>query len=526
MTSKLVLPSIPRSAMFIGEVMTIEWQNFFRDLYIRVGGSEAASSEDMLNMIASGIFNVPDDYSSRIKELETELKLLVRMPHNHEISELKTGVAAPARKDYTSIFKRMEIEAMAVPSPPSIIHGLPSTIDNEITVFDGTTGKKVRSGSGVTNPSAGRLDLSEIRARDSNGLKLYEDGGSGIFVKDGGYVGVGTLYPGAKFHLVNGDFYITGTDGAPTQFRTYTHSNTAWNSADFLFYKSRGTSSSKLTVANGDRLFSFNTWAWDGNSYEASAKFAAYVDGTVSDEVVPTRWVWSTMDSSGVLNTVMVLKNTGNAGFGITSPTAVVHLAAGTATNPQIKLEDSTKLTTPETGSLEFADGRFYITNVAHQRAIDRTSDVAVSTVTCENTTTETTLWTGVMNANSLVAENMFKFHADGVIQNGGATAADEVTLRIKVGGATVATLNPTTRAIAVGSHWHIDANATQRTIGATGSRAVHIDLDIDGTIETVIAVATIDTTADMDVTVTAQWASADVNNIISLYQGFMRYKN
>ena len=40
------------------------------------------------------------------------------------------------------------------------------------------------------------------------------------------------------------------------------------------------------------------------------------------------------------------------------------------------------------------------------------------------------------------------------------------------------------------------------------------------------VSKADIDTTADMTVTITAQWASADVNNIISLYQGFMEYKH
>jgi len=180
-------------------------------------------------------------------------------------------------------------------------------------------------------------------------------------------------------------------------------------------------------------------------------------------------------------------------------------------------------------GAIEYSNGRLYMTNKAHRRAIDRTSDVAVATVTVENTLNETALWMGTMAANSLEAGNIFKFHADGIIQNGGPTANDRVTLRIRVGGITgaiVTTLNPVAGAIAVGSHWHIDANATQRTLGVAGSRSVHIDLDVDGTILEVIGLANIDTTANMDVVITAQWASANVNNIISLYQGFMEYKN
>jgi len=218
---------------------------------------------------------------------------------------------------------------------------------------------------------------------------------------------------------------------------------------------------------------------------------------------------------------------TANQGIGIT-PTALIHLKAGTAVagTAPIKLTSGVLLATPEAGTIEYDGCSTYVTNIATQRAIDRTSDVAVSTVTVANTTTETTIWTAAMPANSLCAGNLLKFHCDGIIQNDGSAATEEVTLRIKVGGNTVATLNPTTKAIAADSHWHIDANATQRTIGATGSRAVHIDLDIDGTTEEIIAVATVNTTINMDVTVTAEWASADVNNTISLYQGFMEYKN
>ena len=222
----------------------------------------------------------------------------------------------------------------------------------------------------------------------------------------------------------------------------------------------------------------------------------------------------------------------GNVGIGVTVPTAVVHLKAGTATagTAPIKFINGSLLTTPETGTIEFANNKFYITNEATQKAIDRTSDVVVATVTVENTITETTVYTAAMAANSLCAGNIFKLHASGIIQNDGAAATEEVILRIKVGGVTVATLNPRTKAITADSHWHIDANATQRTIGASGSRAIHVDLSIEtdcgAVTEEVVSVATIDTTVNMDVTITAEWASADANNTISLYQGYMEYKN
>jgi len=52
----------------------------------------------------------------------------------------------------------------------------------------------------------------------------------------------------------------------------------------------------------------------------------------------------------------MVIDNTGNVGIGTTSPTAVLHLKAGTATasTAPIKLTSGVVNTTPEAGTIEF----------------------------------------------------------------------------------------------------------------------------------------------------------------------------
>lgn len=46
-----------------------------------------------------------------------------------------------------------------------------------------------------------RLEVPEVRAVGAAGLKLYEDGGAGIFIKDGGNVGVGTTAPDDLLHV-------------------------------------------------------------------------------------------------------------------------------------------------------------------------------------------------------------------------------------------------------------------------------------------------------------------------------------
>jgi len=112
--------------------------------------------------------------------------------------------------------------------------------------------------------------------------------------------------------------------------------------------------------------------------------------------------IYSYADATSILKynpTVSSLYLGGNVGIRTSSPTALLHLAAGTATNPPIKLTDGTALTTGEAGSIEYYDDRIYITNVASQKAIDRTSDVLLETITVANTTTETTIFTAPIPA-------------------------------------------------------------------------------------------------------------------------------
>ncbi len=74
----------------------------------------------------------------------------------------------------------------------------------------------------------------------------------------------------------------------------------------------------------------------------------------------------------GTTEAVRIQDSTGNVGIGVTSPTAVLHLKAGTATQytAPIKLTAGVLLTTPELGTLEYTDdgttGHLYFTlNVA-----------------------------------------------------------------------------------------------------------------------------------------------------------------
>ena len=60
------------------------------------------------------------------------------------------------------------------------------------------------------------LFTDKVRARDGAGLSLKDDGGNGIFIKDGGNVGIGTTSPASHLHVVGqGYFTRSSSTSAP-----------------------------------------------------------------------------------------------------------------------------------------------------------------------------------------------------------------------------------------------------------------------------------------------------------------------
>jgi hypothetical protein len=215
----------------------------------------------------------------------------------------------------------------------------------------------------------------------------------------------------------------------------------------------------------------------------------------------------------------------GNVGIGTTAPTAVLHLKAGTTTasTAPLKFTTGTLLGTPEAGAMEFVDGKFYVTGVAKQKVLDRSGDVKLDTTTVTNTTNETTVYTADIGVNSLRAGNVLHLDMSGTIDE--AAASDAVTIRVKVGGVTMATVVSPASGIAA-KFWHITGYATIRSVGATGSMAWHLDMNADTVTTEAGGVSTIDTTTAENITVTAQWNAAKAGNIFTCTQGLLEYKN
>lgn len=143
------------------------------------------------------------------------------------------------------------------------------------------------------------IQTDKIRARDGDGLALYEDGGAGLFVKDGGNVGIGTSAPNAPFEIAT-------TSGVPVIVRN--------------------------TVANGYALLDFRN---DQNSALRSLSFgymgSTYPDsaniGGIVGEIGLLRTTGNyPLEFATNLTTRMVILGNGLVGIGTTAPTSKLHV--------------------------------------------------------------------------------------------------------------------------------------------------------------------------------------------------------
>lgn len=258
------------------------------------------------------------------------------------------------------------------------------------------------------------------------------------------------------------------------------------------------TGSNKLYIANSDTatplIYGDFTSGLTFHS-QATSGVPVTIKGNASQTANLTEW----QDSSG--NVLASIDNLG-----------------------KLYISSQTLLATPVAGTFEFDNDRMYLTNVATQRAIDRTSGVITSTTTVANTTTETTIFTGTLAANALKDGNILKTLCMGVVST--ANASDTVTLRVKIGSTTIATV-ATTAGNVTNEPWNLSSIMTVRSVGATGTVSNFTKINVSGADNsTANEATTVDTTVSEDITVTAQWDAADAGNTISIYQGMVEYKN
>lgn len=188
------------------------------------------------------------------------------------------------------------------------------------------------------------------------------------------------------------------------------------------------------------------------------------------------------------------------------------------------RFESDTLIGIPLPGMIEYADDRFYITNVGVQRAIDRTSDVVVATDSVINTTDETTIWTGVLGENALKEGNVLKVYASGDITN--ASASDDITIRTYIGATLLEEYKPAIGNVS-NAEWFVEHIMTIRIADTLGAIVFSGHINIAGSDKYVHSITdTLNTTIAEDITITAQWDNANANNKLYIWQGLMEFKN
>jgi len=210
---------------------------------------------------------------------------------------------------------------------------------------------------------------------------------------------------------------------------------------------------------------------------------------------------------------------------GIRAMTGMLTLRTGAAAvgSAPLKFVSGVLLTTPEAGAVEYSNGHLLFTPAAGARyGMVMTNGVKTSNTAVNNTAVETTIYTKTFIANEIHVDELII--ATVIASYSNASAADDFTIRCKLGGATIETLarvggNVTNAGL------EVTFGITIRTDGAGGTY-VHYGKMVDDTrVYTSSHVATdaINTTLANTLTVTMQWDTAKAGNVMTAAQGYVQ---
>ena len=154
------------------------------------------------------------------------------------------------------------------------------------------------------------------------GSSVWQAGSGSEIYYSAGNVGIGTNNPDSALD-VTGDIIA----------RTYASNAAPLTKSDLQFMRASGSAGSEGAIANGNHLGQIRWQGYDGNSYEYTALISAVVNGTVSDENIPTDLTFHTASSYGTDGALwltnserMRITSAGNVGIGTNAPDGGLHV--------------------------------------------------------------------------------------------------------------------------------------------------------------------------------------------------------
>ena len=174
---------------------------------------------------------------------------------------------------------------------------------------------------------------------------------------------------------------------------------------------------------------------------------------------------------------------------------------------------------------MEFKGHTAYFTTYQVRRSIVLAQDVIIADVLVgPSDATEVTIYTVAMAANYLTAGKHIQINLQGIFDSV-AGANGVLTFKLKYAGSTVVTV-ATIAGANTASPWELNFDTTCRAIGSgTSGKLISMGTFDEGTTalstsRVAGALTNIDTTVVNSITVTAQYASSNASNALTMQQG------
>src|SRR3990167_2096060 len=302
------------------------------------------------------------DFQNQIKDVENELKRAI-FDLNEDNEKKLEEVLSNSQKaiaDLREELKKLRIDTMSVISSRgggNMNRNI--LVENNPSILGRYTDLNILAGSNVTfastnNDNLKTTDLTIAIASSPTFANITDSGLTAGRVTFAGAAGLLTDSALLKFDSITGQLGVGFLGTIPD-----------W--AVLYAYKASGPANS--AIQSGDdyanhRILSFNADSWFMMQDAGTANSSWYVGSDYSDsQKFKIGWREAAAGQPGD-NDFLTISTTGNVGIGTTTPTAVLHLKAGTATanTAPLKFTSGTSLTTPEIGAVEYNGTDLYVT--------------------------------------------------------------------------------------------------------------------------------------------------------------------